>query len=101
MSTKTKSVKTGLNPQPVASIQVGGVRIPIWKNEGRDGIYFKAGEPTLSYKSDDGTWKEAASFGGRDLVNLIEAAALAHSELVKLNRAAKAEKPATAADLEE
>ena len=101
MSTKTKRTKTDAKTPPLANVQVGGVRIPIWKNEGKDGTYFKAGEPQLSYKS-DGTWKESTSYGARDLVNLIKAAALAHSELSKLNHALKSETPAAEnAELEE
>ncbi len=62
------------------------MRIPIWENQGEDGPYFKAGKPELSYKGGDGAWHEAKSYGPRDLVNLIKAAALAHSEILHRGR---------------
>ncbi len=84
----TKRTTAEAKAKPVLNVQVGGVRIPIWKNEGDDGSYFKAGQPELSYKGKDG-WHTAKSYGPRDLVNLIKAAALAHSEILQRSRAEK------------
>jgi len=87
MTTKKKPAKTAPKAKPVQHIQVGGVRIPIWENQGEDGVYLKAGQPELSYKGSDGAWHQAKSYGPRDLINLIKAAALAHSEILQRNRA--------------
>jgi hypothetical protein len=85
MSSKTKSVKPAA--KPALHIQAGGVRIPIWKNEGKSGReYFKAGEPKLAYKDKKGQWCESKSYGAHDLINLIKAAAIAHTEVVRRNR---------------
>lgn len=91
MTTTTKRSQAEAKSKPALQVQVGGIRIPIWKNEGKDGPYYKAGQPELSYKGADGKWYAGKSFGPRDLVNLIKAAALAHSEVIQRNRA---EKPA-------
>ncbi len=86
MATKTKRSKAEAKAKPALHIQVGGVRIPIWKNEGKDGPYFKAGQPELSYVGSDDKWHTGKSYGDRDLINLIKAAALAHSEISQRNR---------------
>ncbi len=86
MATKTRPSQAAPKAKPVQHIQVGGVRIPIWENQGEDGAYFKAGNPELSYKGGDGQWRQAKSYGPRDLVNLIKAAALAHSEILQRSR---------------
>jgi hypothetical protein len=81
-----------LSPPPWAeTIRVGGVSIPIWKNEGEDGPYYKAGEPELRYRDKGGEWHDSKSYGQRDLVNLAKASMLAHSEIVKRNRASEPE----------
>lgn len=89
MSAKTKRKEVAENSnKPVLHVRVGGVRIPIWRNDGEDGPYFKAGEPELSYRGKDEQYRVSKSYGPRDLVNLIKAAALAHSEILRLNREA-------------
>jgi hypothetical protein len=95
MTTTTKRTKDAAKSNPALHVQVSTVRIPIWKNEGgEDGkVYFKAGKPELSYKDSEGRWQTAKSYGPRDLVNLIKAASLAHSEILQRNHASKA--PAT------
>jgi len=86
MSAKTKRKEQAEKIKPELQIRVGGVRIPIWRNEGEDGIYFKAGQPELSYKASNDEWQVAKSYGTRDLINLMKAAALVHSEILRLNR---------------
>lgn len=78
MSSETKS-------KPVTNIQVGGIQIPIWKNEGTDGAFYKAGTPELRYRDAAGEWHTGRSFGSRDLLNLAKAALLAHSEIGRLS----------------
>ena len=84
MSTETKN-------KPVAKVQVGGVQIPIWKHESEKGRYYKAGIPTLSYRDNGGDWKVAKSYGDRELIHLTKAALMAHSKIVELKRADRAE----------
>ncbi len=74
--------------KPVHNIQVGGVQIPIWKNEGADGTFYKAGAPELRYRDAAGEWNTSKSYGGRDLINLAKAAMLAHSEIGRLSHEA-------------
>lgn len=70
--------------KPVTNVQVGGVQIPIWKNDGADRVYYKAGAPELRYRDAAGEWHTGKSYGPRDLVNLAKAALLAHSEIGRL-----------------
>jgi len=86
MSAETQT-SSAVQAKPVHHIQVGGVRIPIWRNEGEDSAYHKAGLPELSYFK-DGQWNTAKTYGLRDLLNLVKAACLAHSEILKRNREA-------------
>ncbi len=94
MTTTTKRKKESVKDKPALHVTGGGVRIPIWKNQGEDGAYYRAGQPELRYKGRDGEWHTAKSYGPRDLVNLIKVAALAHTELLRLNRADKPAEPA-------
>lgn len=89
MTKTTKRTNDAAKAKPALHVQVGGIRIPIWKNEGEDGVYYKAGQPELSYKDSEGRWQTGKSYGPRDLVNLIKAASLAHSEILQRNRAEK------------
>jgi hypothetical protein len=75
------------NRKPAMNIQVGGVQIPIWKNEGPDGAYYKAGAPELRYRDAAGEWHTGKSYSQRDLLNLAKAVLLAHSELGRLSHA--------------
>jgi hypothetical protein len=87
MTTATKRKQPDDKPRPALHVQVGSVRIAIWKNAAEGGTeYFKAGQPELSYKDKEGRWQTGKSYGERDLVNLLKAAALAHTELVQRNR---------------
>jgi hypothetical protein len=87
MSTEPKN-------KPVTNIQVGGVQIPIWENEGKDGLYYKAGAPELRYRDAAGEWHTGKSYGPRDLVNLAKAAMLAHSEIGRLSHQDEGEQEA-------
>ncbi len=71
--------------KPVDKIKVGGIQIAIWKNDGEDGAYYKAGSPELRYRDIAGEWHTGKSYGPRDLINLAKAAMLAHSEIGRLN----------------
>jgi hypothetical protein len=91
MSATNPTPQAEAKARPALRIQVGGVRIPIWKNQSEDGgVYYKAGQPELSYKGADGQWHTAQSYGPRDLINLIKATAMAHSEIQQSNHKAQA-----------
>ncbi len=77
---------TDTKQSPEKKIQVGGVQIAIWKNDGETGPYFKAGSPELRYRDADGNWHTGRSYSQRDLINLVKAAMLAHSEIGRLDR---------------
>lgn len=99
MTTTKKRTSEAAPARPALNIQVSGIRIPIWKNEGDGGkIYYKAGQPELSYKDAEGRWQSGKSYGAHDLVNLIKAASLAHTEILRRNRAEQPE--ATTAETE-
>lgn len=88
--------------QPVQRIQVGTVKIAIWKNT-HEGTNFYKGTVELSYNK-NGEWKTTSHFGMRDLLNLGKAALMAHSAIGKLIRADKqaaGEGPDTTTDDEE
>lgn len=88
MSSVTKPKSDGQKPRPALQVQVGGVRIPIWRNASEGGpAQFRAGQPELSYKGTDDKWHQTKAYSPGDLINLIKAAALAHSELVQRDRA--------------
>lgn len=86
-TTNKRTKKNASTAKPALHVQVGGIRIPIWSNQGEDGTYYKAGQPELSYRSRDGKWHAGKSYGSRDLINLMKAAAIAHSEVSRRNRA--------------
>lgn len=86
MTKATTSKESEKANKPALHIRVGNVKIPVWRNEGDDGVfYYKAGQPELSYRGSDGNFHTSKSYSGRDLINLIKASALAHSELLKRN----------------
>ena len=62
MTTTKRTKKDASNSKPALHIQVGGVRIPLWRNEGPDGSYYKAGQPELSYRNRDGKWQSGKSY---------------------------------------
>ena len=48
MSATNPTPQAEAKTRPALRIQVGGVRIPIWKNTQEDGsAYYKAGQPEL------------------------------------------------------
>jgi hypothetical protein len=83
MPATTKTKPSSPPAKPVGDVRAGGVRIPIWRNDGEDGPRFRAGLPEFSYRTQDGEWREMSGLTTRDLVNLIKAASLAHSEILK------------------
>jgi len=86
MPAKNNFQPAAAKDKPVSHVRVGGVRIPIWRNETEGKIYHRAGLPELSYKGPDGEWMDAKSYNARDLVNLMKAAGLAHSEILIKDR---------------
>ena len=57
--------------KPVFEAKAGLVRATVWPNETKDGVRFNT---TLSRRYKDGdTWKSTASFGERDLMDVVRA----------------------------
>lgn len=84
-SSATKSQEKA--ERPIAEVREGSVKLAIWQRQGREGAFFVAGQPQLSYKDNDGQWLESNSFSEFDLVDLLVAVAKAKSEIRKLRRA--------------
>lgn len=70
MAEKSKS-------KPVFEAKAGLIRAAVWPNETKDGIRYNV---TLNRRYRDGdTWKSTASFGERDLVDVVRAAIMAEA----------------------
>lgn len=52
--------------KPIQKFSVGGIKVAIWENEGKNGPYNTV---TMGrcYKSEDGEWKTSNSFRQNDL----------------------------------
>lgn len=60
-----------LKTKPVFEAKAGLVRATVWPNETKDGVRYNT---TLSRRYKDGdTWKSTASFGERDLMDVVRA----------------------------
>ena len=68
MTTVVKPKQPEEKQRPALHVQVGSVRIAIWKNAAeRGGEFYKAGQPEVSYKDHEGRWQTGRSYGERDL----------------------------------
>ena len=54
--------------QPAAKYRVGFVTATVWENNG-----FYSVKLTVSYKNDNGEWKESSSLSHADVLNAIKA----------------------------
>ena len=59
---------------PAAKVRHGNVEIALWPNEGKNGTFYTASTPTITYKDEAGQFREGSSFGRHDLLDLAEAA---------------------------
>jgi hypothetical protein len=64
----------------------GNVEIAIWPNEGKNGTFYSASTPTITYKDEQGQIQKGSSYGRHDLLDLAEAAREAAITLRDLNR---------------
>jgi hypothetical protein len=71
--------------KPADHVQVGNVRIAIWRNTTANGERFSAGVPELSYK-DGEEWKTSTSYSMTDLLHLAEASREASAKIRDLSR---------------
>jgi len=75
--------------KPDKSFKKGRASVAIWKNDGgADGVFYTA-TFNRSYKKEGSGWKQTASFGLYDLVDLIWCASEAHSYIAKAVRDSK------------
>lgn len=72
--------------KPVASIRHGNVKIAVWPNEGKNGTFYTASAPTVTYKDEKGDYKDGGSFGRHDLLDLAEASREAAAKINELSR---------------
>jgi hypothetical protein len=70
----------------VATIRHGNVKIAIWPNEGKNGTFYNASAPTVTYKDDKGEYHDGSSFGRHDLLDLAEASREAAAKINELSR---------------
>jgi hypothetical protein len=71
--------------KPADHVQVGNVRIAIWRNATANGERYSAGAPEPSYK-DGEEWKTSTSYSMTDLLHLSEAAREASARIRELSR---------------
>jgi len=96
-SNTTKSTAAKAEPQqPVAKVKIGAVSAAIWANETEKGTRYNA---TIErrYRDASGEWKTSGSYGRDDLLTLAKVADQAHSKIVELMAADRAEEQADAA----
>jgi hypothetical protein len=87
--------------KPVAKVQVGQVKIAIFRNTNDDGETYYGTALEHQYKDKDGNWKDTSRYGQRELTHLAKAALLADSEILKLKAADRKAKGETAENDEE
>ena len=83
---QNENQQKGNSQQPVDRIKVGTVEIPIWRNEGSGGEFFKAGSPEVSYKDANGNFQEGKNYGIMDLLALSKAADIAAERVMDLQK---------------
>jgi hypothetical protein len=71
--------------KPVEKVQVGQVKIAVFRNTNDKGTYYTS-KLEHQYKSGD-TWKPTNNYGQRELIHLAKAALLAESAILKLKAA--------------
>ena len=72
--------------RPVHTARVGPVEIPVWENTGKNGKFYTASSPTISYQDEKGEWKQGSSYGMSDLLHLAEAAREASAKIRELSQ---------------
>jgi len=81
----TQSTPTnGTANRPIERINVGPVKVAIWKNEGPNGPMFSATFQRSYRDPETNGWKSSTSFGTGELLQLSKAADRAHSRLLVL-----------------
>lgn len=94
-SNTTKSTPANKPQQPVAKVKIGAVSAAIWANETEKGTRYNA---TIERRYRDGEeWKTSGSYGRDDLLTLAKVADQAHSKIVELMAADRANDQADAA----
>ncbi|MCB9842520.1 MAG: hypothetical protein H6812_04610 [Phycisphaeraceae bacterium] len=88
--TATRKQTEGPAQQPVAKVKIGLITAAIWANQTEKGTLYNA---TIDrrYRDGNGDWKSSGSYGRDDLLTLAKVADLAHSKIVELAAADRAE----------
>lgn len=71
MATRKNSKASG--PKPAHTVKSGAVRATIWENMGSSGLFYAA-TLSRSFRDAAGAWRNSASFGERQLDDLMNAA---------------------------
>jgi len=73
------------NNKPIHEIRHNGVKVAIWKNDSAKGAFYNASF-SRSYRSADGNWHDAHTYGLRDLFALIHCAVEAQAWIFSQGR---------------
>ena len=69
--------------RPVTDLRIGRVRAAIWAND-RDGQTYHDTTFSRLYKTEEGEWRDTASFRRDDLLPLAKLADQAHTKILEL-----------------
>lgn len=69
--------------KPVETIRDKELKIAIWKNEGKNGTFYRTSAPTKSYKEGE-DFKETTGMDGHDQLRLAWLHTEAHRKIVEL-----------------
>jgi hypothetical protein len=71
--------------KPAAEVRLGNIRAAIWKNEGKNGVWFTV-TVDRSYRDDEDEFRSSNSFGRDDLLAVAKVVDLAHTRIFELQR---------------
>ena len=69
--------------KPAAEVRYGNIRAAIWRNEGKNGVWFTV-TVERSYRNEQGEPHSSQSFGRDDLLSAAKVLDLAHSRIFEL-----------------
>lgn len=71
------------NNKPIDTIRDGQLKAAIWKRNSDKGAFYSV-ELSRSYKAEDGTWRDNASFVGDELLRIARLAGKAYDRTLDL-----------------
>jgi hypothetical protein len=76
--------------EPAARVRMSTIQASIWRNESPDGKAYFSTTFERRYLDKDGKWKNSTSFSADELLLLAKVADLAHTEVIRLRSAERA-----------